>query len=231
MACLLVSVRSAAEARAAVSGGASIIDVKEPDRGPLGCADQSVWREVRAAVPVGIPVSVALGELRDWMAPAHASHESVHDPFRGFSFRKLGLSDAGPDWSKDWAALRRQWGDGPAWVAVIYADWQRAKAPPPDHVLNAALATDECGGLLIDTWDKRNPSPVDLSWASWFDRARSAGLLTVLAGQLTPETIGRLAPLRPDIFAVRGAACYNGDRRAGVDPNRVAALVQAARGV
>ena len=66
MAGLLVSVRSADEARAAVDGGASVVDVKEPDRGPLGRASAATWRAVRAAVPPAIPVSVALGELRDW---------------------------------------------------------------------------------------------------------------------------------------------------------------------
>ena len=39
---LLVSVRSAAEAEAALLGGADVIDVKEPDRGPLGRADDAV---------------------------------------------------------------------------------------------------------------------------------------------------------------------------------------------
>ena len=37
---LLVSVRSADEARAALAGGADLIDVKEPAHGPLGAARQ-----------------------------------------------------------------------------------------------------------------------------------------------------------------------------------------------
>ena len=36
---LLVSVRSADEAIAALAGGADVIDVKEPNRGALGAAD------------------------------------------------------------------------------------------------------------------------------------------------------------------------------------------------
>ena len=36
---LLVSVRSAAEALSALAGGADVIDVKEPNRGSLGAAD------------------------------------------------------------------------------------------------------------------------------------------------------------------------------------------------
>ena len=226
MASLLVSVRSAAEARAAVEGGAGFVDVKEPSRGPLGRADYDVWAAVLAAVPHGTPVSVALGEIGEW-------GDERPDParFHGFSFRKLGLAGAGPGWAESWARLRRRWGDGPSWVAVVYADWQRADAPPPDHVLDAALACDDCAGVLIDTWDKSRPSPVDLGWSRWFDRARRGGRLTALAGGLDAPAIVRLAPLRPDVVAVRGAACAGGDRDAPVDPARVADLARAVAGV
>jgi uncharacterized protein (UPF0264 family) len=57
---LLVSVRSADEARRAIVARAAIIDVKEPDRGSLGRAECSVWVEVRSALPPIIPLSVAL---------------------------------------------------------------------------------------------------------------------------------------------------------------------------
>lgn len=226
MASLLVSVRSAAEARAAVAGGAGFIDVKEPARGPLGRADYRVWSEVLAAVPPGTPVSVALGELGEW-------GDETPDParFQGFAFRKLGLAGAGPDWADSWARLRALWGDGPSWVAVVYADWQDAGAPEPDRVVDAALACDDCAGVLVDTWDKSRPSPVDLSWARRFDRARRGGRLTALAGGLDVPAIARLAPLGADVIAVRGAACAGGDRGAEVSPARVADLARAAAGV
>ncbi|MCA1686503.1 MAG: (5-formylfuran-3-yl)methyl phosphate synthase [Planctomycetia bacterium] len=226
MASLLVSVRSAGEARAALVGGARFIDVKEPARGPLGMADYEVWAAVRAAVPPGTPVSVALGELAEWGGDGP-------DParFLGFSFRKLGLAGSGPDWADRWWRLRRRWGGGPSWVAVAYADWERADAPPPGDVLDVAVASDDCAGVLIDTWDKSRPSPVDLTWAPWFDRARQCGRLTALAGGLDAPAIGRLAPLRPDVVAVRGAACSGGDRGAEVDPARVAALARVASAV
>ena len=50
---LLVSVRSAAEAEAALTGGASVIDVKEPTRGALGRADDGVIADVIGAVAGG----------------------------------------------------------------------------------------------------------------------------------------------------------------------------------
>jgi hypothetical protein len=223
---LLVSVRSADEARAALEGGAAVIDVKEPDRGPLGRADASVWQAVRRVVAGAVPVSVALGELREWTGRTFAEFDT--HAFAGLSFRKLGLSQAGPVGLVRWSALRRAWGPGPGWVAVAYADWPGAGAPHPDAVLDAALAADDCAGVLIDTWDKSRPSPVDRSWASWFARARDGGRFIALAGGLGEAEIRRLAPLGPDLFAVRGAACHRGDRRAPIDPDRVARLVHAA---
>jgi uncharacterized protein (UPF0264 family) len=220
-----------------------VIDVKEPDRGPLGRADFAVWAEVRRAVPPGTPVSVALGELREWVAPEGAvawpdvgpgaAVSRGHDPgrFRGFAFRKMGLAGAGDRWEEAWGRLRQLWGTGPSWVAVIYADWERADAPHPDRVLDVALASDDCAGVLIDTWDKARRGPVDPGCQRWLDRARSAGLLTALAGGLDADAILRLGPLRPDIVAVRSAACFDGDRFAAVDPERVARLSRAVASV
>lgn len=220
MAGLLVSVRSAEEARAAVQGGAAVIDVKEPRRGPLGRASAEIIRGVRQAVPSHVPVSVALGELRDW--------ESDPTPFEGVAYQKLGLAGAGPGWERAWEDLRRSESPGPRWVAVAYADWEIACSPDPDLVLAAALAAPDVIGILVDTWDKSRPSPLDISpgWIEWVARARAGGRFVALAGGLDRTAIARLAPLRPDLFAVRGAACQAGDRLGRVDPRRVAELVR-----
>src|SRR5438067_2429694 len=58
---LLVSVADAAEARAALAGGADIIDAKEPRHGALGAVAPDVLRAIRNAVAVRRPVSAALG--------------------------------------------------------------------------------------------------------------------------------------------------------------------------
>jgi (5-formylfuran-3-yl)methyl phosphate synthase len=227
---LLVSVRSAREAEAALAGGAALIDVKEPDHGPLGCAEPSVWREVRGVVPAEVAVSVALGELGDWARGER--RPAGHEPFAGLAYRKLGLAGSGPSqWQAEWADLRLAWGAGPAWIAVVYADWTRARAPDPDAILEVALQADDCAGILIDTWDKSGPGPLsaDAIWHRWFARARQGRrpFLITLAGGLDATSIARLAPLRPDFFAVRGAACSAGDRRATIDRGRVARLVRA----
>lgn len=223
MAALLVSVRSVEEARAALAGGAAILDVKEPDRGPLGRADPEVWRAVRQAVPPEIPVSVALGELADWRGDAASPGD-----FEGIALRKLGLAGAGPNWADAWARARLDGRGGPPWVAVVYADWRRADSPPPGEIVEAALAVPDCVGLLIDTWEKGTPSPLGPSWLPLLRQIRAGGRFVALAGGLEESAIVRLAPLEPDVFAVRGAACGRGDRRGTIDPTRVAALVRAA---
>ncbi len=61
---LLVSVADAAEAQAAVEGGADIIDAKDPTTGALGRVSLSVLQAIRETVASSIPLSAALGDVR-----------------------------------------------------------------------------------------------------------------------------------------------------------------------
>ena len=222
---LLVSVRSADEARAAVEGGASVVDVKEPYRGPLGRASVATWRAVRAVVPVSTPVSVALGELSEW----DDRRITAESDLEGIAYRKLGLARIGLGWRADWDRVRSVEPGATRWVAVAYADWRSARAPHPLEVLEASLLASDCSGLLVDTWDKKRPSPLAVTtfWLDWIERAQQSGRFVALAGGLDLASIVRLAPLRPDLFAVRGASCDQSDRRTSVRRERVAGLVQA----
>jgi len=223
---LLVSVRSADEARTALTGGASIIDVKEPDHGPLGLAPWSVWGDVHTVVSTAAPISVALGELPDWLAPRCPVPPS--QAWAGISFCKLGLAGTGVNWQKAWRAVRSRLdnNNGPAWIAVIYADWQSARAPDPESILEQAILTDRIVGVLVDTWDKTRPIELDERWVSRSARVRQAGKLVALAGGLDCRSIATLGRLAPDIVAVRGAACVDGDRRSAINLGRVADLAR-----
>ena len=81
---LLVSVRDASEALAALAGGADIIDVKEPTRGSLGMADGDAVAGVVEAVGERVPVSAALGELCEWpeRSPAFQKSRASDPPHR-----------------------------------------------------------------------------------------------------------------------------------------------------
>jgi len=223
---LLVSVRSAAEAKLAVDAGAAIIDVKEPDQGSLGRAPSASWREIRATCPACVPLSVALGELIEWLAEDREKLSS--SVWEGISFRKLGMAGSGSRWKTLWAEVRA-YPDlipGPPWIAVAYADWKQARAPGPDEILAAASDDPSIEGILIDTWDKTRPFCPDVDWIRWAKRVRSSGRILAIAGGLNLASIRTLDPMAPDIVAVRGAACVGGRRTGTVDPARVAELAR-----
>ncbi len=212
---LLVSVRNAGEARLAIQGGAEILDIKEPKRGSLGMADPKVMADiletVRAANPA-IPVSAALGELCE-----RQISEDIPQLPTGVKFLKLGLSQSAgdTDWGKNWRELRAQYSEDRQWVAVIYADWQTALAPSPEEILTAADHFS-CVAVLVDTFLKDGRSLVEvLSEAKLCKIAhavRQRGLPLALAGSLRPQDLPLLKPMRPDIIAIRSAACSQADR-------------------
>jgi (5-formylfuran-3-yl)methyl phosphate synthase len=223
---LLVSVRSAAEAMIALEGGAALIDVKEPARGSLGRADTNVIREVVGAVGGRRPVSAALGE---WI-------EGGLVPDADLAYVKWGLAgcDRNADWRREFTRLlnhqRR-----PQVVLVAYADAECAQAPPVEDVF--ALAIEHPGSvMLLDTHckDSRERRTL-LDWlpAPWVvdlcTRARGANVKIALAGSLGIAEMRTLLPARPDWFAVRGAACEDSDRQAGLQLVKVRQLVQMLR--
>jgi len=227
---LLVSVRNAAEAQAALTGGADIIDVKEPAAGSLGRASPAAIRDVAAVVarePRGL--SVALGEMVEWNGDASRLPASVR-------WVKLGLSNCASDagWMSRWQTCRRQFEDAHrqqiGWIAVAYADCVAANAPPPDQLLAAAVET-RCTGVLLDTFAKHGQqlrdwmSPDEIS--DWIKSAREHGLTTAVAGSLQVGDLEWLCPLQPDLIAIRSAACRQGVRTACIDAEAVTRFRQA----
>lgn len=218
---LLVSVRSAEEAAAAVAGGADIVDAKEPARGSLGPVALEELERIAAGLPGRMPFSVALGDYRSPRAAAERVVEiATRLPRRtGPLYFKLGFSGAAPaevDGVVEAAvAAGRRVGAGI--VAAAYADYANAAALAPSLILRAA-ARRGADGVLLDTWSKDGSDL--LHWVparplgSWIARARRQGLLTAIAGSLGFESLRSLAGFGADIAGVRGAVCEGG--RAGV---------------
>ena len=217
---LLVSVRSADEARIALAGGADVIDVKEPSRGSLGAASAVTVGEVVAAVGGRAPVSVACGEFLEG--------GDFCGVVGGVSYAKVGLAGCATDadWPLRWRATISRWPAQVAPVAVAYADWRRAGAPTPEGVLAVAVETG-CPALLVDTWDKSagglfdHWSPNDV--ASFCRHARSRNMPVVLAGSLQLAALEIAVRCGPNLVAVRGAAC-DGGRNGAISPARVRAV-------
>ncbi len=224
---LLVSVRSADEARWARTEGVSLIDVKEPSRGPLGRADDAVITAIIEEVEGRRPVSAALGELREF--------QELPGSWESLAFVKWGLAGcAGTNWQA--ILVRHAERLGSRVVAVAYADAERAQAPSVEKVVAFACRTPWADPvLLIDTFDKSlTPSGRTRTILDSLSReviaascleCRKCGVRIALAGGLGMEEIQQLWPLSPDWFAVRGAVCEE-DRRGDVSPRRIQALVE-----
>ncbi len=222
MAQLLISVRSAAEAETAVRGNADWIDVKEPAHGPLGRAADTVIADVVRQVGRRAPVSAALGELAEW------GRGGCPPVPPGLALVKVGLSgcDGQPDWPRRWTEAAESLPGATRMAAVVYADWQTARAPSPQRVLDECVCAG-CSAVLVDTFDKTAGGLLAHWTLDAVDRfvrgARDRGMLVALAGSLAEGSIGEVLGAAPDIVAVRGAACRGG-RRGEVDAERVRAL-------
>ena len=227
---LLVSVRSAAEAEIALAGGAALIDVKEPANGPLGMAPLTVIEEVVRVVAGRVPVSAALGEVRDAAGLPSALAERL-------AFVKYGTAGFGDrcrgDWERAFSAVRQRLMGSPFQVVVAaYADWRRAESPIPSELCDFACE-HQAGPFLLDTWVKDGSTLLD--WlslaevAELCDRCRAAGVPIALAGSLGPAPIRELLPLEPDWVAVRGAACAENRRDKPVNAEKVRGLAELVR--
>jgi hypothetical protein len=223
---LLVSVRSASEAEAALAGGADLIDVKDPARGSLGRADEATLAAVVAQVAGRSPVSAALGEVLDT--------PELPTIIADLKYVKWGLARGRdqPDTLRLAETLRQRVQTNHPHCRVVfaaYADWEQARAPAVKEVCDF-VCRQPGGVFLIDTFDKTpavhgRPRTL-LNWLDldqlqrWREQTRAAQVQLALAGSLGVEEIKQLVPLEPDWIAVRGAACPNG-RTSAVCPERV----------
>jgi uncharacterized protein (UPF0264 family) len=230
---LLVSVRDAAEARAAVAGGAAIVDVKEPARGPLGAADAAAITAVAAIAAERTPWTVACGELADVDGLGAATRAC-----RRLAGGMPAAAKAGPAgldlaaWQRRFAAFAAALPADVEPVAVAYADAGRACAPDPAALIAAAAS---CGSriLLVDTFDKSAPGTLATAAgraraAEWVAAAREAGLRVAVAGRITLAELPVAVAIGADVVAVRAAVC-GGDRLGAVRRDLVAAATLCMR--
>ena len=234
---LLVSVSDPDEASAALSGGADIIDAKNPLAGPLGAVDLEVLRAIHVAVGAERPLTAALGDATDAdrveadaRAFTRAGAMLVKIGFAGLESadgasellgRALRGAAAG---ARD--RSREAWVRPPGVVAVAYADADRAASVPADAILDAAIHAG-VQGVLLDTFDKRGQGLRDLvtldTLIEWVGRARRVGLLVALAGRLEAADLEWVREAGADVAGVRGAAC-DGGRAGRITSDRVRAL-------
>ena len=230
---LLISVADAAEARIALEGDADIIDVKDPTRGALGAADDTVLREVATLVGAARPVSAALGDATDERSVETAARIAASERVAYVKIGFAGVAELGRVEGLLAAAVQgvRNVSESSGVVAVAYADAARVGSAPPERIIEAAERA-RAVGVLLDTARKDQGALFDImdqvTVGRWVRLAHEAALTVALAGSLTGADLASARALGADIAGVRGAACEGG-RTGRISRERVAALVSANR--
>jgi len=225
---LLVSVSDAAEARAAVEGGADIIDAKNPSMGALGAVRPDVLSEIRHAVDSSRLVTAAMGDADAANTVEELARELVA---RGARLVKVGFAGVADPARVEEIIDRLAYvctsvNEASGVVAVTYADPVAAGCIDA-HGLLPIAARSGATGVLVDTADKCGPGLLGL-WSmlrleSWVSEAHAHGLMAAVAGKLRLDDLGVVADAGADVAGVRGAACVDG-RVGRISSERVRAL-------
>lgn len=214
---LLVSVRSADESRAALAGGADIVDVKEPAAGALGRAPEATLRAIVDTVAGARPVSATIGDMPLMPEPVAAAVRAT--AATGVDIVKIGFFEG--DTVATLTALTCIAEADLRWAAVFFAD----RSPDPDLVDRCAAAG--AYAVMFDTADKAAGSLLRhrslASLAAFIERGRAHRLFVGLAGALQALDVPRLLPLRPDFLGFRSAVTA-GRRDGPLDRGRLAHL-------
>ena len=222
---LLVSAASAADAAAAVEGGADIVDAKDPARGALGPVSPDDFGAIAARVAGRRPVTAALGEA---LEPFSLETSARSYATLGASLVKVGFAGVGTLRLAHRCRGAHQGHASARVVLVAYADAPAAVVSPA--TLLEVASSVGAAGVLLDTADKSGPrltELVSLAWLTdWVTLAQRRSLLVCLAGRLRAEDLPLVRRCGADIAGVRGAACEGG--RAGrIDAARVRGLRRA----
>lgn len=214
----LASVTSMQEAEIALAGGADILDLKDPSRGALGALPAEIIAACVAGVAKRRIVSATAGDLA--MEPDLVCDAVRRLAASGVDIVKIGLFPGG-DLSACISALHDETARGTRLVAVIFADQD------PDFSLITPLREAGFIGVMLDTADKsagglRRHLDGDML-ADFVGTAKSAGLMSGLAGSLRLEDVAPLAALGPDYLGFRGGICDHG-RQSALNPERLRAV-------
>jgi uncharacterized protein (UPF0264 family) len=203
--------------------------------GALGAASPAIIDEVLRQVDGRCLTSFACGELQQSAAAvfqdvlkraqSNAAARRIYA-----DYVKVGLAGCQSldDWSGQWRHFVSLVPQGSAAVAVVYADWQKARAPHPAEVIEQAASVG-CPAVLIDTFDKHGEGLLRL-WpkkvlAAWIDEIHAHDAEVAVAGRLTFDDAAVVATLGPDYIGVRGAVC-SPDRNGSLDAKRLLRLRQ-----
>ncbi len=212
---MLASVGDLAEMEIAVSGGADIIDLKDPKAGALGAVATDTIRDVVKAVAGGRLTSAVLGDLP--MEPETIRAKAEEVVATGVDYVKVGFFPS-PAAAACAEALMPVAGRTKL-IAVLFADRE------PDFGLLDVFARHGFHGVMVDTADKTKGRLLDHlppeQVPVFVGRAKALGLKVGLSGSLETPDIPRLLPFAPDFLGFRGALCDRSQRTASISAEAV----------
>jgi (5-formylfuran-3-yl)methyl phosphate synthase len=221
---LLVSARTADEARQILKAGGTWLDLKEPQQGSLGRPMQSTAEQFLAIdAPKHVERSIAGGELSQWNFPLDEAFVSM---LLQDCFLKIGLSNQASNNSfvETLRTVQSQLKRRDRLILVYYADESNAQCPSWSQVLEAAR-TLGCCYVLIDTFDKTAGGLLDHisveQLRSMIHNASSVNIGVALAGSLKLDQLPLLLNLGARWLGVRGAICENHLRTASLCIDRM----------
>ncbi|MDY6964921.1 MAG: (5-formylfuran-3-yl)methyl phosphate synthase [Halobacteriota archaeon] len=216
---LLVSPINVKEARAAVDGGADIIDVKNPKEGSLGANFPWMIRSIKDAIG-DETLSATLGDLN--YKPGTASLAALGAAVAGAEYIKVGLwvktADEALDMVKNVVRSVKEFDSEKKVVAASYSDYKRLGLVSPFELpgIGKKAGADV---VMVDTGRKDGKTTFDFlsedELMKFLTDARESGLQTAIAGSIGFKEIEALKRIDPDIIGVRGIVC-GGDRNSSI---------------
>lgn len=226
---LLVSPMNIDEARAALAGGADILDVKNPKEGSLGANFPWAIRAVADLAAGKVPVSATIGDLE--FKPGTASLAALGAASSGADYIKAGLLGVktrgqAEEMLEGIVKAVKDFDSGKKVVAAGYSDYARAGSISP-MLLPAAAAKAGADLVMVDTAMKDGRSTFEFmsekELLEFISLGHAEGLQVALAGTIGFEHLKMLKRLNPDIIGVRGIVC-GGDRRSSIRADLVEKL-------
>jgi uncharacterized protein (UPF0264 family) len=209
------------EARAALAGGADILDVKNPKEGSLGANFPWAIRAIVDLAEGKVPVSATIGDL-DYK-PGTASLAALGAAVSGADYIKAGLlgvrtQEQAEEMLEGIVRAVKDYDSGKKVVAAGYSDYARANSISP-MLLPGVAAKAGADLVMVDTAIKDGKSTFEFmseeELKDFISVGHAEGLEVALAGTIGFQHLELLKRLSPDIIGVRGIVC-GGDRRSAI---------------
>jgi uncharacterized protein (UPF0264 family) len=233
---LLISPKNEQEAVEAITGGADIIDVKNPKEGPLGANFPWIIKQIRQITPKNTEVSCTLGEVPN--LPGSMALAALGAATTGVNYIKAGLyglktPEEAVYLMQSVSKAAKDYNPSIKVVASGYAD--AARISTVDPLLVPKIAHEAQADIaMLDTAIKDGKSLFTFltkpQLRRFVDAAHNYGLKAALAGSLKKEELPLVHALGADVVGLRGAACTLSDRVNGeITREKVRELVEVVK--